>query len=66
MPLCDPVWRQAHDTMAGANAQIMKSIVQSPIEHRQAALAATILASRPGDVRLEADAAAAFCTRMFC
>ena len=65
VPLCDPVWKQAHDTLAGVNSQVIKSIVQSPIEHRAAALAATAMASRPGDLGMEADAAAAFCMRMF-
>lgn len=65
VPLYDPAWKQAHDMMAGVNSQVMKSIVQSPVEHRAAALAATAMASRPGDVGMEADAASAFCTRMF-
>jgi hypothetical protein len=63
--LFDPLWKQAHDHLHGVNAQIMKSIVQSPVEYRAAALAATAMASRPGDIGMEADAATAFCTRMF-
>lgn len=43
----------------------MKSIVQSPVEYRAAALAATTMASRPGDLGMEADAATAFFIRMF-
>jgi hypothetical protein len=59
------MWRKAHDGMLAANAQIMKAIIQSPVEHRQAAIAATMMASRPGDVGLDSEAATAFCTRMF-
>jgi hypothetical protein len=63
--LYDPAWKHAHDSLAAVNSQVIKSIVQSPIEHRAAALAATAMASRPGDLGMEADAASAFCTRMF-
>jgi hypothetical protein len=59
------MWRKAHDAMASANAQVMKAIIQSPIEHREAALAATSMATRPGDIGMEAQAAASFCARMF-
>ncbi len=65
VPLCNAMWRKAHDAMANANAHIMKAIIQSTIEHRAAALAATSMASRPGDIGLEAEAAASFCARMF-
>ena len=59
------MWRKAHDSMAGVNAQVMKAVVQSPLEYRAAALAATAMGARPGDLALEAEAASAFCTRMF-
>ena len=65
VPLYDPLWKQAHDNLNGVNSQIMKSIVQSPVEYRAAALAATTMASRPGDLGMEADAATAFFMRMF-
>ncbi len=65
VPLSDPVWRAAYDELAAANAALMKAIVQSPMEHRAAAVAATHMASRPGDIGIEADAAAQFFKRMF-
>ena len=61
----DQYWKQAHDNLNGVNSQIMKSIIQSPVEFRAAALAATTMASRPGDLGMEADAATAFFARMF-
>ena len=65
MPLYDTAWKHAHDAMASVNSQVVKSIVQSPVEYRAAALAAVAMASRPGDIGMEADAASAFCMRMF-
>jgi hypothetical protein len=63
--MCDPVWQSTHDALADLNGRLMKAIVQSPVEHRHAAIAATAMASRPGDVGLDADAAAQFFRRMY-
>ena len=65
MQMCDPAWQSMHDALADLNGCLMKAIVQSPVEHRHAALAATAMASRPGDVGLDTDAAAQFFRRMY-
>jgi len=64
-PLCDPAWRAAHDELAAINASLVRAIVQSPLEHRAAAMAATQMASRPGDIGIDVEAASQFFRRMY-
>jgi hypothetical protein len=51
--------------LSGLNQQLMKNIVQSPVDHRRAALAATQMAARPGDLDIDLDAAVHFFRRMY-
>lgn len=45
------------------NEDISKAAVQNPLAYREAALAAVQIGSRPHDLGLDAEQAAAFCTR---
>ncbi len=55
----------AHEALATANSHIMKAVVQSPLEYRTAAVAATAMASRPGEFEMEAETAVSFFKRVF-
>jgi len=65
VPLCDDLWLVAHDKLATVNASVFRGLVQSPLEQRNAARVAMLLASRPETFAMEVEAAAAFATRMF-
>ena len=45
------------------NENLSKATVQNPLEYRATALAAVQIGSRPHDLGLDAEQAAAFCTR---
>lgn len=62
---CDPTWMSTHDRLAEINKRLMKNIVQSPVEHRRAALAATQMAARPVDLDLDADVGVQLFRRMY-
>jgi predicted RNA methylase len=64
VPLVDPVWKSAHDTLQQVNSQLVKSCVQNPLEYRVVAQAAVQFASRPHDLGLDAGHAAEYCMKM--
>lgn len=45
------------------NEKLSRAAVQNPLEYRATALAAVQIGSRPHDLGLDAEQAAAFCTR---
>lgn len=55
----------AHGKLAAVNAEVVRGLVQSPLEQRNAARVAMLLASRPETFAMEAEAAAGFVRRMF-
>jgi predicted RNA methylase len=64
VPLVDPVWKSAHDTLQQVNSQLVKACVQNPLEYRAVAQAAVQFASRPHDLGLDAGHAAEYCMKM--
>jgi len=64
VPLVDPVWKSAHDSLQQINSQLVKSLVQDPLEYRAVAQAAVQFASRPHDLGLDAGHAAEYCMKM--
>jgi hypothetical protein len=61
--LQDPVWRSEYEAVGKLNEQLSKAAIQNPLEYRMLALAAVQFASRPHDLGIDAEQAAAFCTR---
>lgn len=61
--LQDPVWRASYEEMSALNAQLSKAAIQNPMEYRALALAAVQIATRPHDLGVDAEQAAAFCAR---
>ena len=64
-PVSDPAWLFAHSRLAAANGELMKSIIQSPLEYRAAALAALKMGCHPGALGVDVADASAFFQRMF-
>ena len=64
VPVIDPVWKAQHDKMQATNSQLTRTIAQNPLEYRRVASAAVEIASRPGDVGADAQAAAEYLKRM--
>lgn len=59
----DPLWKAAFDDLSVMNGALSKAAVQNPLEYRSLALAAVQFGSRPHDLGLDPEQAAAFCTR---
>jgi len=57
------MWRATFEEVGKVNEDISKAAVQNPLAYREAALAAVQIGSRPHDLGLDAEQAAAFCTR---
>ncbi|KFM25022.1 Protein arginine N-methyltransferase 7 [Auxenochlorella protothecoides] len=64
VPLVDPVWKEAFDSLQPLNSQIVRACVQDPLEYRAIALEAVAFASRPHDYDLDASQATDFCVKM--
>lgn len=64
VPLVDPVWRTAYDRLQGLNSQLVKSVVQNPLEFRAVAQAALQFAARPHDLELDSQQAMEFCVKL--
>lgn len=56
---------ERHDQLVAVNAQLMKGVVQSPLEYRKAAQAATAMACHPGVLGIDAADAESFAKRMY-
>ncbi|CAL8464828.1 g4363 [Coccomyxa elongata] len=63
VPLWDPLWKATFEELGKINENLSKGTVQNPLEFRATALAAVQIGSRPHDLGLDAEQAAAFCTR---
>ncbi len=59
----DPLWKATFEEVGKVNEKLSKGTVQNPLEFRATALAAVQIGSRPHDLGLDAEQAAAFCTR---
>lgn len=64
VPLYDPVWKAAFDSLQALNSQLVKACVQNPLEYRAVAQSAVRIAARPHDLGVDARQAAEFCTKM--
>jgi len=64
VPLVDPAWRTAYDRLQGLNSELVKSVVQNPLEFRAVAQAALQFAARPHDLELDAQQAMEFCVKL--
>ncbi|KAK9917705.1 hypothetical protein WJX75_007354 [Coccomyxa subellipsoidea] len=62
-PLWDPWWKATFEEVGKVNEKLSRAAVQNPLEYRATALAAVQIGSRPHDLGLDAEQAAAFCTR---
>ena len=60
----DPIWKRIFDDFTAMNEQLSKAIIQNPLEYRSVAMAAVDLGSRPHDLDLDVEQAAAFCHRL--
>lgn len=61
--LQDPWWKATFEEVGKVNEKLSRAAVQNPLEYRATALAAVQIGSRPHDLGLDAEQAAAFCTR---
>lgn len=59
----DPLWKATFEEVGKLNEELSKATVQNPLEYRATALAAVQIGSRPHDLGLDAEQAAAFCAR---
>ena len=59
----DPTWKRVYDECSAMNAQISKAVIQNPLEFKAVAMAAVQFGSRPHDLDMDAEQAAAFCHR---
>ncbi len=59
----DNLWKAAFEEMSAVNAKLSKAAVQNPLEYKTLALTGLQFGSRPHDLGLDPEQAAAFCTR---
>ena len=64
VPLAEPSWQARYQQLQQVNVVLARAVAQEPVQFRQLAQLALQLASRPGNHRVDAAQAAAFCVRM--